>query len=102
MEIAEAESVLEFINKRRKYIVSPVMNWDKQGDKEKNKQMLEQNKKEFYTHLFNIGGQSYGLFRMAIHPPHDPDEALADQIKMIKYLKEEESYKFINYSDLIE
>jgi predicted deacetylase len=101
-EIAEARSVLEFINKRRKYIISPVMNWDKQGDKEKNKQMLEQNKKEFYTHLFNIGGQSYGLFRMAIHPPHDPDEALADQIKMIEYLKEKESYKFINYSDLIE
>ena len=101
-DIAEARSDLEFIKKGRKYIVSPVMNWDKQGDKEKNKQMLEQNKKEFYTHLFNIGGQSYGLFRMAIHPPHDPDEALADQIKMIKYLKEEESYKFINYSDLIE
>jgi hypothetical protein len=39
---------------------------------------------------------------MAIHPPHDPDEALADQIKMIEYLKEKESYKFINYSDLIE
>ena len=77
------------------------MNWDIQGDKEKNKQTLSQNKKEFYQHLFNIDGQSYGLFRMAIHPPHDPDEALSDQIEMIKYLKEREGYALINYSDLL-
>jgi hypothetical protein len=38
---------------------------------------------------------------MAIHPPHDPDEALADQIEMIKYLQEKESYEFIKYSDLL-
>ena len=62
---------------------------------------INQNKKEFYEHLFNIGGESYGLFRMAIHPPHDPDEALEDQIEMIKYLKEKEDYQFINYSDLL-
>ena len=37
---------------------------------------------------------------MTIHPPHDPDEALSDLIKMIEYL-EKESYKFINYSDLL-
>jgi hypothetical protein len=40
------------------------------------------------------------LFRMAIHPPHDPDNALADQIEMIKFLKEKEDYNFINYIDL--
>ncbi|HJU59284.1 MAG TPA: hypothetical protein VJ583_06010 [Nitrososphaeraceae archaeon] len=39
---------------------------------------------------------------MAIHPPHDPDEALADQIEMMKFLKEKEDYKFVNYSDLLE
>ena len=61
---------------------------------------MEQNKKEFYTHLFNIGGESYGLFRLAIHPPHDPDEALADQIEMLKYLKEKEHYSFVKHSDL--
>ena len=38
---------------------------------------------------------------MAIHPPHDPDEALADQIEMIKFLKEKEDYRFVNYSDLL-
>ncbi|MGE5633963.1 MAG: hypothetical protein ACM3VV_01905 [Deltaproteobacteria bacterium] len=38
---------------------------------------------------------------MAIHPPHDPDGALADQIKMIKFLREKEDYKFINYCDLL-
>ena len=32
------------------------MNWDRQGDKEKNKQALEENKEEFYGHLFNIDG----------------------------------------------
>ena len=36
---------------------------------------------------------------MAIHPPHDPDEALADQIEMMKFLKEKEDYKFVNYYD---
>ncbi len=100
-DIAEAMSDLEFIGKRKKYIISPVMNWDQQGDKEKNKQTLDQNKKEFYEHLFNIDGESYGLFRMAIHPPYDPDGALEDQIEMIKYLKEKEDYQFINYSDLL-
>jgi hypothetical protein len=39
---------------------------------------------------------------MAIHPSYDPDEALADQIEMIKYLKEKESYKFIKHSDILE
>ena len=38
---------------------------------------------------------------MAIHPPHDPDEALSDQIEMIKYLIEKEEYSFINYRDLL-
>jgi predicted deacetylase len=99
-EIAEANSDLEFIQKAKKYIVSPVMNWDKQGNKDKNKQYLSLNKKEFYNHLFNIDGESYGLFRMAIHPPNDPDDALSDQIEMIKYLIEKEEYKFVNYSDL--
>jgi hypothetical protein len=38
----------------------------------------------FYDRLFNVGGDMYDLFRMAIHPPNDPDEALKDQIEMIK------------------
>jgi len=42
-----------------------------------------------------------GLFRIAIHPPNDPDEALADQIEMIKHLRERESYEFMKYSDLL-
>jgi predicted deacetylase len=99
-EIAESMSDLEFIQKGKKYLLAPVLNWDKSGDKEKNKETLKQNKTEFYTHLFNIDGESYGLFRMAIHPPHDPDEALSDQIEMIKFLQEKEDYNFVNYSDL--
>lgn len=100
-DIAEARSALEFIKKRKKYLASQVMNWDRQGDKEKNKQALKENKEEFYRHLFNIDGESYGLFRMAIHPPYDPDEALGDQLKMIEFLKDNESYTFVNYSDLL-
>lgn len=100
-EIAESRSALEFIQKRKKYLISPVINWDKYGDKEKNKETLNQNKQEFYTHLFNIDGESYGLFRMSIHPPNDPDDALTDQMEMINYLKEKEYYKFMNYSDLL-
>jgi hypothetical protein len=38
---------------------------------------------------------------LAIHPPHDPDEALIDQLEMIKHLKEKESYEFMKYSDLL-
>jgi predicted deacetylase len=99
-DIAESMSDLEFIQKGKKYLLSPVLNWDKSGDKEKNKETLKQNKTEFYSHLFNIDGESYGLFRMAIHPPHDPDEALSDQIEMIKFLKEKEDYNFVNYTYL--
>jgi hypothetical protein len=65
--------------KGKKYLLHPVMNWDQQGDKEKNKQTLKQNKQMFYDRLFNIRGETYGLFRIAIHPPYDPDEALVDQ-----------------------
>ena len=54
------------------------MNWDQQGYKEKNKQTLEQNKQMFYNRIFNVNCKTNGLFRMAIHPPHDPYEALAD------------------------
>ncbi len=55
----------------------------------------------FYNRLFNVDGKTYGLFRIAIHPPHDPDEALVDQLEMIKHLKEKQSYEFMKYSDLL-
>ena len=100
--ISESMTDLEFIQKGKKYILHPVMNWDQQGDKEKNKQTLKQNKEMFYKRIFNINGKTNGLFRMAIHPPHDPDDALQDQIEMIKYIKEKEGYELIKYSDLLE
>jgi predicted deacetylase len=100
--ISEAMTDLELIQKGKKYLLHPVMNWDQQGDKEKNKQTLKQNKQMFYDRLFNIRGETCGLFRMAIHPPYDPDEALVDQIELIKHLKEKESYRFMTYSDLLE
>jgi predicted deacetylase len=99
--VSESMTELDFIQKGRKYLVHPVMNWDQQGDKEKNKQTIKPNKQMFYDRLFNISGGSYGLFRIAIHPPNDPDEALEDQIEMIKHLREKESYRFITYSDLL-
>ena len=76
------------------------MNWDQQGDKERNKQTVQQNKEMFYKRIFNVDGKTNGLYRMAIHPPHDPDGALQDQVEMIKYLKEKEGYELIKYSDL--
>jgi predicted deacetylase len=100
-KMSESMTDLEFIQKGKKYILHPVMNWDQQGDKEKNKQTLEQNKQMFYNRIFNVNGKTNGLFRMAIHPPHDPYEALADQIEMIKYIKEKEGYELIKYSDLL-
>jgi predicted deacetylase len=100
-KMSESMTDLEFIQKGKKYILHPVMNWDQQGDKEKNKQTLEQNKQMFYNRIFNLNGKTNGLFRMAIHPPYDPDEALADQIEMIRYIKEKEGYELIKYSDLL-
>jgi predicted deacetylase len=100
-KMSESMTDLEFIQKGKKYILHPVMNWDQQGDKEKNKQTLEQNKQMFYNKIFNLNGKTNGLFRMAIHPPYDPDEALADQIEMIRYIKEKEGYELIKYSDLL-
>ena len=100
-DFSESMTELDFIQAGKKYILHPVMNWDQQGDKEKNKQTLEQNKQMFYNRLFNFNGKTNGLFRMAIHPPYDPDEALADQIEMIKYVKEKEGYELIKYSDLL-
>ena len=99
--MAESMTDVEFIQKAKKYILSPVMNWDQQGDKEKNKQTLQQNKEMFYGRLFNVNGKTTGLYRMAIHPPHDPDGALQDQVEMIKYIKEKEGYELIKYSDLL-
>jgi hypothetical protein len=55
----------------------------------------------FYKRIFNIDGKTNGLYRMAIHPPHDPDGALQDQVEMIKYLKDKEGYELIKYSDLL-
>jgi len=100
--ISESMTELDFIQKGKKYLLHPVMNWDQQGDKVKNKQTLKPNKQLFYERLFNISGGSSGLFRIAIHPPNDPDEALEDQIEMIEYLRRKESYRFVIYSDLLE
>jgi predicted deacetylase len=99
--MSESMTDIEFIQKGKKYILHPVMNWDQQGDKERNKQTLQQNKEMFYKRIFNVDGKTNGLYRMAIHPPHDPDGALQDQVEMIKYLKEKEGYELIRYSDLL-
>ncbi len=99
--MSESMTDIEFIQKGIKYILHPVMNWDQQGDKERNKQTLQQNKEMFYKRIFNVDGKTNGLYRMAIHPPHDPDGALQDQVEMIKYLKEKEGYELIKYSDLL-
>jgi hypothetical protein len=99
--ISESMTNLEFIQIGKNYLLHPVMNWDQEGDKEKNRQTLQQNKQMFYNRLFNVGSKTNGLFRLAIHPPNDPDEAFADQLEMIKYLKEKEGYEFMKYSDLL-
>jgi predicted deacetylase len=99
--VSESMTELDFIQTGKKYLLHPVMNWDQKGDKEKNKQALKQNKQMFYDRLFNISGETYGLFRISIHPPYDPDGALADQIEMIKHLRDKESYRFMTYLDLL-
>ena len=99
--VSESITDIEFIQKGKKYLLHPVMSWDQQGDKEKNRQTLQENKEMFYKRSFDVDGKTNGLFRMAIHPPYDPDEALQDQVKMIKHIKEREGYELIKYSDLL-
>lgn len=41
--ISESMTDLELIQKGKRYLLHPVMNWDQQGDKEKNKKTLKQN-----------------------------------------------------------
>jgi len=99
-KIVESQSSIEFIQAAKKLLLSPVMNWDKYGDQDKNREMLSKNKDEFYKHLFNLDGESFGIFRLAIHPPNDPKDALEDQMKMIEHLETKQNYKFVKYSEL--
>jgi hypothetical protein len=42
------------------------------------------------------------ILRIALHPPHDPPEALDQQLEIIRGLKEEADYTFKTYHDFIE
>jgi predicted deacetylase len=50
-EVAESMSALELIKIGKKYLLSPVLNWDKSGNKEKNKETLSQNKRVLYPFI---------------------------------------------------
>jgi hypothetical protein len=56
--MSESMTDIEFIQEGKKYILHPVMKWDQQGDKEKNKQALQQNKEMFYNRLFDVNGKT--------------------------------------------
>ena len=42
------------------------------------------------------------ILRIALHPPHDPPEALDQQLEIIKGLREEAGYTFKTYHELIQ
>jgi hypothetical protein len=77
----------------------PVLNWDISGDTHENKKMIEENQLIFDKIM---RGFKPHILRLALHPPHDPPEALDQQLEIIRGLKEEAGYAFRTYHDLIQ
>ena len=62
--MSESMTDIEFIQKGKKYILHPVMNWDQQGDKATNIQTVPQNTEMFYNRLFDVNGKTNRLYRI--------------------------------------
>ena len=76
-----------------------VLNWDISGDAQENKKMIKENQL-VYDKIMR--GFKPNILRIALHPPHDPPEALDQQLEIIKGLREEAGYTFKTYHELIQ
>ena len=66
------------------------MSWDISDDSQQNKPAIKQNQ-EIYDKIMR--GFKPTIMRIALHPPHDPPEALDQQLEIIQGLKNEAGYK---------
>jgi len=96
-KVAEAkEEVLILDSKNTRRLHADVLNWDQTGSPQKNKEYLKKNKQLF---RLEVGQKNSQLIRIAIHPK-DPEEALHDQIEMIRGLQGL-NYRFVSYDEMI-
>jgi predicted deacetylase len=97
-EVSESMDKIELIQRNIAIITQQVMNWDISGDTEQNKPTIKQNQ-QIYEKIMR--GFKPTILRIAIHPPHDPPEALDQQLEIIKGLENDADYKFKTYDDFI-
>ena len=98
-EIVESMNRIYLVKKEIAIVTQQVMNWDVSGDAKENKKMIKENQLVFDKIM---RGFKPNILRLALHPPHDPPEALEQQLEIIRDLKEEAGYTFKTYHDLIQ
>lgn len=98
-EIVESMNRIYLVKKEIAIVTQQVMNWDVSGDAKENKKMIKENQLVFDKIM---RGFKPNILRLALHPPHDPPEALDQQLEIIRDLKEEAGYTFKTYHDLIQ
>lgn len=98
-KIAESMDKLYLIQKEIVIVTQQVLNWDISGDAQENKKMIKENQL-VYDKIMR--GFKPNILRIALHPPHDPPEALDQQLEIIRGLKEEGGYTFKTYNELIQ
>jgi predicted deacetylase len=90
-EIVESMDKLYLIQKEIVIVTQQVLNWDISGDTQENKRMVKENQL-VYDKIMR--GFKPNILRLALHPPHDPPEALDQQLEIIRSLREEAEYTF--------
>jgi predicted deacetylase len=98
-EMVESMDRIDLIQKEIAIVTQQVMNWDVTGDAQQNQQTVKQNQ-EIYDRIMR--GFKPSILRIALHPPHDPKEALDQQLEIIRSFKEEADYTFKTYHEFIE
>jgi predicted deacetylase len=98
-EIVESMDKLYLIQKEIVIVTQQVLNWDISGDTQENKRMVKENQL-VYDKIMR--GFKPNILRLALHPPHDPPEALDQQLEIIRSLREEAEYTFKTYHELIQ
>jgi predicted deacetylase len=98
-EIVESMDNLYLIQNEVVIITQQVLNWDISGNAQENKRMIKENQL-VYDKIMR--GFKPNILRLALHPPHDPPEALDQQLEIIRGLGEEAEYTFKTYHELIQ
>jgi predicted deacetylase len=97
-DVSESLDKIDLIQRDIAIVTQQVMNWDISGDSEQNKPAIKQNQ-EIYDKI--IQGFKPTILRIALHPPHDPPEALDQQLEIIQGLESEAGYIFKTYDDFV-